>query len=453
MMLKIFCYNIKDLNNPQRQLELKNWIQSNKSNIGGFLETHVQHENAATILARNFPGWRSDFNYSPQAENERIWIIWDLSISIFIYKKTDQLISCGVFDPATNHSFSVTFIYARNCMIARRELWSSLAELHQNSLQRRHPWLLLGAFNQILVAKDHYSLHPYTLPIQGIAELQSSTDTCELLELPSCGAVHTCAIVEALGGSDHSPLMVTAGDHEERRKVPFKFYSFFATHPDYPNVVETAWNLPSIQGSIMFSLCQKLMAVKLACKVLNRNSFSNIQSRAAEAHEILLRVQSNLLTNPSHDIFDDEKEARNKWSFLAVKAHLSRNRINSLRNEDDDRIYDKDQLKQLVVDYYQQILGSKNMVVHSLSVDQIRDLNSFRCTADMTSKVSVIPTPEEVTATIFSLPQNKAPGLDGFTADFFISSWHIVGPCLIDAVIEFFKTGKLLRQVNANILA
>jgi len=168
------------------------------------------------------------------------------------------------------------------------------------------------------VAEDHYSLHPFPLPIQGMAEFQSCIDTCELLELPSRGAADTwfngqptnpitrkldrClaneawfslfpqsrSLVDAPGGSDHSPIQVTAGEPEERRKDQFKFYSFFTTHPDYQCLVETAWNLPSIHGSIMFSLCQKLRAVKLACKVLNRSSFNNIQARSAEAHENLI---------------------------------------------------------------------------------------------------------------------------------------------------------------------
>lgn len=511
-MMKIFCHNIRGLNNPQRQLELKNWIASNRPILGGILETHVQQDNAASILSRTFPGWRYDFVYSPQAENGRIWIIWDPAISVFIYNKTDQVITCGVFDQSTRLSFSVSFIYARNCRIARRELWSSLEELNQNSLLRNLPWLLLGDFNQILRAEDHYSLIPHDLPLQGMNEFQSCIENCELLELPSRGTSHTwsngqptnpitrkidrclsneawtssfpnsSAFFDAPGGSDHSPILVQTSNAIERRKVPFKFYSFFTTHPDYSSLVEAAWNLPNPHGSSMFLLCQKLKAVKVRCKALNRNSFSNIQARTAQAHDLLVNIQHQLLTNPSPSLFADENEVRRQWSFLSsaeesflkqksrirwcdegdsntgffhksVMAHQAVNRITYLRTDDDEKISDTTQMKAMLIDYYIDLLGTKNLAVQPLSVDRIKELNNFRCSSDLAVQLTAIPSTEEVTSTLFSLPRNKAPGPDGFTADFFVSSWAIVGPSLIEAVTDFFKTGKLIKQVNATILA
>lgn len=232
----------------------------------------------------------------------------------------------------------------------------------------------------------------------------------------------------------------------------------------------------------MFSLCQKLKAVKISCKALNRSSFNNIQARTAQAHDSLARVQSQLLTNPSPALFLEEKELRKQWTFFSnaeesflmqksrirwclegdsntsffhnsVKAHQARNCIYYLRNDADERISESVQLKNYVIDYYQQLLGSKNLSVQPLSVDSIRDLNHFRCSATLAMQLSAIPTPAEITTTIFSLPRNKAPGPDGFTVDFFITSWGTVGQSLIEAVVEFFKTGKLLKQVNATILA
>lgn len=512
MMMKIFCYNIRGLNNYQRQQELKRWVSTCRPSIGGILETHVQCDNAASILARIFPGWRYECNYSPTAENGRIWIVWNPAVSVFIYKKSDQLISCGVFDSFSRQSFSVTFVYARNCLIARRDLWADMEELHQHRYQSSHPWLILGDFNQILQAEDHFSLIPYSLPLQGMNEFQNCIDSCELLHLSTRGSAHTwyngqptnpitrkldralineswfstflqsSVFVDAPGGSDHSPLLVSTSDIVERRKVPFKFYSFFSTHPDYQSLVESAWNLDLGNTSTMFSLCQKLKAVKVVCKALNRNSFSNIQQRTAEAHDSLTSVQHQILTNPTPALFEEEREIRKRWTFLSsaeesflkqksrirwcdegdsntsffhksVQAHQVRNSIGYLRNDADERITDKDQLKQLIIDYYHNLLGSRNFDVQPLSVERIRELNPFRCSSALAAQLTAIPTLEEVTSTIFSLPRNKAPGPDGFTIDFFITSWGLVGPSLIADVVDFFKTGKLLKQVNATILA
>lgn len=52
-----------------------------------------------------------------------------------------------------------------------------------------------------------------------------------------------------------------------------------------------------------------------------------------------------------------------------------------------------------------------------------------------------------------SMPKNKAPGHNGYTAEFFIASWGIVGSSVISAIKEFFSTGQLLTQVNSTIIA
>ncbi|XP_019236743.1 PREDICTED: uncharacterized protein LOC109216981 [Nicotiana attenuata] len=43
---------------------------------------------------------------------------------------------------------------------------------------------------------------------------------------------------------------------------------------------------------------------------------------------------------------------------------------------------------------------------------------------------------------------DKAPGIDGFNAVFFKKAWDIISIQIIDAVKEFFSTGKLYKAIN-----
>ena len=59
----------------------------------------------------------------------------------------------------------------------------------------------------------------------------------------------------------------------------------------------------------------------------------------------------------------------------------------------------------------------------------------------------------EIKQAIFQMGDDKTPGTDGFTANFFESAWNIVGNDVCLAVREFFTSGKLLKSLHSTILA
>ena len=64
-----------------------------------------------------------------------------------------------------------------------------------------------------------------------------------------------------------------------------------------------------------------------------------------------------------------------------------------------------------------------------------------------------IPSAEDIKNTVFTLSKNKTPGPDGFSSEFFCSSWSVVGPDLISAVQDFFRNPSMPRQLNATVIA
>lgn len=59
---------------------------------------------------------------------------------------------------------------------------------------------------------------------------------------------------------------------------------------------------------------------------------------------------------------------------------------------------------------------------------------------------------EEIKAEFFALPSNKTPGPDGFMAEFFKKMWPAIGMEFLDAVSEFFSSGRILTQWNSTTI-
>ncbi|XP_074300543.1 uncharacterized protein LOC141631821 [Silene latifolia] len=61
-------------------------------------------------------------------------------------------------------------------------------------------------------------------------------------------------------------------------------------------------------------------------------------------------------------------------------------------------------------------------------------------------------TKDEVKEVVFHIPDDKAPGPDGYSSKFFKDSWDIVGEEVTDAILNFFNSGLILKQINAIIV-
>ena len=53
---------------------------------------------------------------------------------------------------------------------------------------------------------------------------------------------------------------------------------------------------------------------------------------------------------------------------------------------------------------------------------------------------------EEVKATMWSIPEYKASGLDGLNNKFYKASWDIVGDDIVEAINQFFISGMMPKS-------
>jgi mannosylglycoprotein endo-beta-mannosidase len=81
--------------------------------------------------------------------------------------------------------------------------------------------------------------------------------------------------------------------------------------------------------------------------------------------------------------------------------------------------------------------------------------NIFPNTISETFKAAAVApiTSEDIKAALFSIPDNKSPGPDGYNALFFKKSWEIIKDDFIAAIRYFFSKNSLPRCVNATRVA
>ncbi|GAU13228.1 hypothetical protein TSUD_245980 [Trifolium subterraneum] len=363
-----------------------------------------------------------------------------------------------------------------------------------------------GDFNTILGAHEHRgNCIPAPIPI---ADFQQWTNSLDLLHLPTHGAFFTWANgrrgrhytqrrldrvicnqdwinacnsihVSTLTKSkfDHFPLLLEFKNQETQFTSHFKFLKMWTAHHDCINVVQNSWNTV-VNGCPMYVLSQKLKSLKANLKSWNKDSFGNIHSNVKQAYQNADDIHNLIDSNgPNELLLDQEKIAQINlekallmeemfWSEKSkVKWHTDGDRntayfhrvakikntsslISTLRNGD-IVLNSTKEVSAHVVDHFSSLFNDSAPFVDNGLVEEV-----IPClvTDRINKMLTILPSHDEIKSAVFGLNNDSAPGPDGFGAVFFQTYWDIIKQDVINAVLQFFTTGWLSPNFNANIL-
>ncbi|KAK4382073.1 hypothetical protein Sango_2907500 [Sesamum angolense] len=133
-----------------------------------------------------------------------------------------------------------------------------------------------------------------------------------------------------------------------------------------------------------------------------------------------------------------------------VKRNAARNFILAITKANGSIITSTPDIVREFVDFYTSLLGTE---------DQTLPINDgvfhwgSSLHSELASNLCRAVTPAEVKTTVFQISDNKAPNPDGYTSCFFKKAWNIVGDLVCRAVMDFFRSGRMLRQLNHTIIA
>ncbi|KAL0302569.1 UNVERIFIED_CONTAM: hypothetical protein Sangu_3093000 [Sesamum angustifolium] len=257
----------------------------------------------------------------------------------------------------------------------------------------------------------------------------------------------------------------------------FRFDNYLALSPGFLASVQSIWRHPVV-GTPMYSVTRKLKALKpvfrqqrrskgdLAMNVKLAAGFLEIAQnilqldrhnsllflehccrivylKASKLEQIMLRQRAKLQWLKGGD--QCSKIFFRRWplggrisGFFRFPMTLVTNKLTP-------------PLLAVFVDFFQGFVGG-DRTDRAMDLRYLRPWARHILTDDEARDIIRPVTMDEVKTAFFDIEEDKAPGPDGFSSGFFKAAWPVVGGEVSNAIIDFFKTGRLLKQLNATLL-
>jgi hypothetical protein len=140
-----------------------------------------------------------------------------------------------------------------------------------------------------------------------------------------------------------------------------------------------------------------------------------------------------------------EGDANTKYYHLLANGRHRKTRI--FRLEDENNIISGNaQLKGYITNYYKNLFGPSEVSQIMLDETQTEDISQISQLENdyLTEPISQ----EEVRAAIFQMEHNKAPGPDGFPAEFYQVFWNVIKDDLMALFMDFHQGDLPLNRLN-----
>jgi hypothetical protein len=120
--MNFLFWNIRGVNHPSKQKEVKSMIQRHNISLVCLIETKVQEHNVDRVKSCIVPEWDYVANYNCHFLG-RIWVCWKKSVySVNVIDMSMQSINCEIKILHNNHCWFHSFVYGANSGVDRRIL-------------------------------------------------------------------------------------------------------------------------------------------------------------------------------------------------------------------------------------------------------------------------------------------------------------------------------------------
>ncbi|GKC35252.1 RNA-directed DNA polymerase, eukaryota, partial [Tanacetum coccineum] len=288
---------------------------------------------------------------------------------------------------------------------------------------------------------------------------------------------HTSAVCLDRHLSDHRPILLREFN-TDYGATPFRLFHSWFDFQGFDDMITQTWNSINLNDSnAMVRFKKKLQALKKVIRLWIGNYKRNQMNRTTEikiklkdidklldqlgANDDLLSVRSELLKQ-YHDIHSVEtresiQKAKIKWAVEGDEnskffhGMINRKRANLAVKGvmiDGEWVDDPSKVKDEFRDYFASRFCDPGIRHGVINFNFPNRLN-----IDQSGELEAPISRDEIRRAVWDCGENKSPGPDGFTFEFFRKFWNIVGPDLCLAVEWFFHHASFPVGCNSSFIA
>jgi len=136
----------------------------------------------------------------------------------------------------------------------------------------------------------------------------------------------------------------------------------------------------------------------------------------------------------------EEGENNTQYFEQLLKSNKKKTVIRELYNEENEIIRDKNKILKIIKDFYEQLYSEHNRKIDDNSpffknIPRLSEESKNSCDGKVTK--------EECYNVLKEMKQNKSPGNDGYTVEFYNVFWPVLGDMIVGAMNESYDKGKL----------
>lgn len=271
---------------------------------------------------------------------------------------------------------------------------------------------------------------------------------------------------------DHNPILLNTNSNISAVKSwSFHFQVAWATHKDFPTIVESSWikgadvisNVTAMEKALLKwntesfgnihkikrRLEARLEGIQCRISIQRSNNLIKLKRKLKKELEEVLHYEELLWFQRSREEWISSGDRNTKFYHAITRVRKATSRIRGLKNDQGIWESDDDNLKNLVLNHFNNVYkkdqdAPKVSCIPNGFLDVTNHINISFC-RDITM--------EEVKKALFEMSPHKAPGPNEFHAGFYQQAWEIVGEDITRMVDVCVRTGRLQEGTNDTLIA